>query len=88
MESKLTSSIRKDKTMKVMFMGTPDLARECLRAVYEKDGVEIVAVVTRADKQKGRGMKFVFSPVKEFALEKTCVARRLQSRKFRLCPFF
>lgn len=56
--------------MKVMFMGTPDLARECLRAIYEKDGVEIVAVVTRADKQKGRGMKFVFSPVKEFALEK------------------
>jgi len=56
--------------LKVMFMGTPDLARECLRAVYEKDGVEIVGVVTRADKQKGRGMKFVFSPVKEFALEK------------------
>ena len=52
-----------------MFMGTPDLARECLRAVYEKEGVEIVGVVTRADKQKGRGMKFVFSPVKEFALE-------------------
>lgn len=56
--------------MKIMFMGTPDLARECLRAIYEKDGVEIVAVVTRADKQKGRGMKFVYSPVKEFALEK------------------
>ena len=56
--------------MKVMFMGTPDLARECLRAVYEKDSVEIVGVVTRADKQKGRGMKFVFSPVKEFAIEK------------------
>ncbi len=53
-----------------MFMGTPDLARECLRQVYEKEGVEIVGVVTRADKQKGRGMKFVFSPVKEFALEK------------------
>ena len=51
-------------------MGTPDLARECLRAVYEKDSVEIVGVVTRADKQKGRGMKFVFSPVKEFAIEK------------------
>ncbi|MBP3378645.1 MAG: methionyl-tRNA formyltransferase [Clostridia bacterium] len=56
--------------MKIMFMGTPDLAKECLRQVFEKDGVEIVGVVTRADKQKGRGMKFVYSPVKEFALEK------------------
>lgn len=55
--------------MKVLFMGTPDLARECLRAVHEKEGVEIVGVVTQTDKQKGRGMKFVFSPVKEYAIE-------------------
>jgi len=31
--------------------------------------VEIVGVVTQTDKQKGRGMKFVFPPVKEFAIE-------------------
>lgn len=55
--------------MKILFMGTPDLAKECLRAVHEKEGVEIVGVVTQTDKQKGRGMKFVFPPVKEYALE-------------------
>ncbi len=56
--------------MKILFMGTPDFARECLRAIHEKEGVEIVGVVTQPDKQKGRGMKFVFPPVKEYALEK------------------
>lgn len=55
--------------MKILFMGTPALARECLAAVYAKDGVEVVGVVTRPDKQSGRGMKLVFSPVKEFAAE-------------------
>lgn len=55
--------------MKILFMGTPDLARECLRAIHEKDGVEIVGVVTQTDKQKGRGMKLVYTPVKEYALE-------------------
>lgn len=55
--------------MKILFMGTPELAMVCLRKIHEKDGVEIVGVVTQTDKQKGRGMKFVFSPVKEYALE-------------------
>jgi len=55
--------------MRILFMGTPDLAAECLRAVHQKDGVEIVGVVTQTDKQKGRGMKFIFPPVKEYALE-------------------
>ena len=50
-------------------MGTPDLARVCLEAVYNKSGVTVVGVVTRPDKQSGRGMKLVFSPVKEFAIE-------------------
>ncbi len=55
--------------MKVLFMGTPDLAMQCLRAVYNKDGVEIVGAVTQPDRQKGRGMKMIAPPVKEFALE-------------------
>lgn len=58
-----------NRTMRVLFMGTPELARETLAAVYDKEGVTVVGVVTRADKQSGRGMKTVFSPVKEFALE-------------------
>lgn len=55
--------------MRIMFMGTPELAKVCLSAVYEKDGVDIVGVVTRPDRQQGRGMKFACSPVKEFAVE-------------------
>ena len=43
--------------MKVLFMGTPDLAMQCLRAVYNKDGVEIVGAVTQPDRQKGRGIE-------------------------------
>lgn len=56
--------------MRILFMGTPTLARVCLEKIYEKPGVTVVGVVTRPDKQSGRGMKLVPSPVKEFALEK------------------
>ena len=55
--------------LKLLFMGTPDFARESLEAVYNA-GYEILGVVTNPDKPKGRGMKMVASPVKEFALEK------------------
>ncbi len=50
-------------------MGTPDFARESLEALYNA-GHEIIGVVTNPDKPKGRGMKMIASPVKEFALEK------------------
>ena len=55
--------------MKIVFMGTPDFAKESLKAVYN-DGNEILAVVTNPDRPKGRGMKLMASPVKEFAIEK------------------
>ncbi len=55
--------------LKVVFMGTPDFAEISLKNVYEV-GHEVVGVVTNIDKPKGRGMKLVSSPVKEFALEK------------------
>lgn len=55
--------------MKILFMGTPDLAAVCLEAVYNKAGVEVVGVLTQPDKPKGRGMKLVPPPVKVFAEE-------------------
>lgn len=55
--------------MKIVFMGTPDFAKESLEAVYNA-GHEVLAVVTNPDRPKGRGMKLVASPVKEFAMEK------------------
>ena len=54
---------------KVLFMGTPDFARKSLEELYNEN-YEIVGVVTNEDKPKGRGMKLVASPVKEFALNK------------------
>ena len=55
--------------MKIVFMGTPDFAKESLEAVYNA-GHEILGVVTNIDKPKGRGMKLVASPVKEYAISK------------------
>ena len=55
--------------MKIVFMGTPDFAKESLEAIYN-EGYDIEAVVTNPDKPKGRGMKMIASPVKEFAIEK------------------
>ena len=55
--------------LNVLFMGTPDFAEESLEAVYNA-GHNIMGVVTNPDKPKGRGMKLVASPVKEFAEEK------------------
>ncbi len=55
--------------MKIVFMGTPDFAEKSLEDVYNA-GHEILAVVTNPDRPKGRGMKMVASPVKEFAVSK------------------
>jgi len=53
----------------ILFMGTPDFARESLEAIY-KEGHKILGVVTNPDKPKGRGMKMIATPVKEFATQK------------------
>ena len=54
--------------MRVVFMGTPDIAAVCLNKIID-DGFNIVGVYTQPDRPKGRGMKMVFSPVKELALK-------------------
>lgn len=52
--------------MKVLFMGTPDFAKECLRAVYES-GHDIVGAVTQPDKPQGRHYQLVPPSVKVYA---------------------
>lgn len=54
--------------LNILFMGTPDFAKESLEAVYNA-GYNILGVVTNPDKPKGRGMKMIASPVKQFAIE-------------------
>ena len=53
--------------MRVVFMGTPDIAATCLEKILA-DGFDVVGVYTQPDRPKNRGMKLAFSPVKEVAL--------------------
>ena len=53
--------------MRVVFMGTPDIAATCLEKIIA-DGFDVVACYTQPDRPKGRGMKMVFPPVKEVAI--------------------
>ena len=54
--------------MRVVFMGTPDIAATCLKRILA-DGFNVVGVYTQPDRPKNRGMKLFPSPVKEVALE-------------------
>ena len=53
--------------MRVVFMGTPDIAATCLKQILAA-GMDVVGVYTQPDRPKNRGMKLAFSPVKEVAL--------------------
>lgn len=52
--------------MRVVFMGTPEFAVPTLQALADHHQVE--AAVTQPDKQRGRGKKILFPPVKEKAI--------------------
>ena len=53
--------------MRILFMGTPDIAAACLEALYAA-GHEICAVYTRRDKPVGRKQVLTAPPVKTLAL--------------------
>ena len=55
--------------MRIMFMGTPEIAATCLKGLID-DGKQITSVVTREDKPRGRGNVMTPTPVKALALEK------------------
>ena len=54
--------------MRVVFMGTPEIAATVLKSVLDSRH-EVIAVVTQTDKPKGRGHEMAFPPVKEVAIE-------------------
>jgi len=54
--------------LRIIFMGTPDLAGASLQALIRAPELRVVAVVTQPDQPKGRGLKLQPSPVKEIAL--------------------
>ena len=55
--------------MRLVFMGTPDIAKVCLQKICEA-GHDVVGVYTKPDTPKNRGMKMTMSPVKEYAISR------------------
>jgi len=56
------------KTMRIVFMGTPEFAVESLKILVENN-YNVVGVVTMPDKPAGRGHRLQASAVKQYALE-------------------
>ena len=54
--------------MRVLFMGTPDIAATCLKALAD-GGIKVVGAVSQPDKPKGRGHKLMPTDVKVMAEE-------------------
>ncbi len=55
--------------LRILFMGTAELARASLRALLASNLFDVVAVVTQPDRPKGRALKPQSSPVKQIAIE-------------------
>ena len=55
--------------MRILFMGTPQIAADCLNALLG-DGREVVGLVCQPDKPKGRGNVMTPPPTKVLAEEK------------------
>lgn len=68
--------------LRIIFMGTPELAAASLAALLHEPAFQIVAVVTQPDRPKGRDLKLQPSPVKELALQsKLPVLQPLKARE-------
>ena len=53
----------------VLFFGTPDYSVKTLDALFNKENITIVGVITKEDKPQGRGQKLMPSPCKDYALK-------------------
>ena len=71
--------------LKVVFMGTADLACSSLRALLAWPGCRVIAVVSQPDKPRGRDLQLVPTPVKQVA--ETAGVPVLQPVKARLPEF-
>lgn len=54
--------------MKIVFFGSSQFGLPALKAIVENN-YEVICVVTQPDRQKGRGLKFLPTPVKQIAKE-------------------
>ncbi|AMA49570.1 MULTISPECIES: methionyl-tRNA formyltransferase [Flavobacterium] len=58
------------KSLRIVFMGTPEFAVGILDAIVKENKYEVVGVITAPDRPAGRGQKIKYSAVKEYALVK------------------
>ena len=72
--------------MNIVFMGTPDFAIPSLNSIL-KSRHKISAVVTAPDKERGRGQKITYTPVKEFALKNNFLSFSLLNLKTLIYKF-
>lgn len=66
--------------MKILFMGTPEFAVPCLKALID-NGHDVCGVVTQPDKPAGRGHKLTPPPVKVLAEESGLLVFQPESLK-------
>ncbi len=66
--TQVLAPLPKGPVRRVAFLGTPDMAVPVLRALVGA-GIEVVHVITRADKRRARGNDLHPSPVKAVAIE-------------------
>ncbi len=59
----------RNEDVKVLFLGTPEMARTVLAGLLEA-GYDVIGVVTQPDREAGRGHRLLASPVKQYALER------------------
>ena len=59
--------IKDPKSIRIVFMGTPDFAVASLQALLDQ-GFNVVGVITAPDKPAGRGLEIQQSPVKQLAV--------------------
>lgn len=72
------------RSLRILFMGTPDFAVSSLQNLYTNN-YDIVAVVTAPDRPAGRGQKLKESPVKVYAKRKGLTVlqpERLKNERF------
>lgn len=70
--------------MRIVFMGTPDIAAACLEKLLTEH-MNVVAVYTKPDTPQNRGMKLTQSPVKRVALamRSRFISRRASGKRLR-----
>jgi methionyl-tRNA formyltransferase len=63
----MSNLITNQQCLRILFLGTPEFAASYLEFLLEK-GYNVVAVISQADKPRGRGQKLLPTPVKEVAI--------------------